>query len=832
MNRGSGKSILIIGGGVAGMSAARALAGQGAAVHLVEKNDHLGGKAFDWACMATDKCEYCGACLSAELVYQVNHSENITIYKECGIKDINKIDDGYHVSVKGSRETEIDVQAIILAMGFDPFNPEDLKFFEYNKKGVITSPELNGTLKNEGLPGMINHDSPSIAFIQCVGSRNREIGQDYCSQVCCKTVVRFSNKILHLMPDASITIFHMDLQTCGKMFRTQIAELGGRVKLIQGIPGKALPGEEDKIRLIQEDIATGSRKAYDFDQVVLTVGMKSGEGNSEIADMLDIKQDKWGFIHDPGTKDKNVYTIGTTREPMDIISSMEQGFSAACEILNSPGVNTSRKIAILGKEQDGRVIAKAMNEAGHNVHLFEKGNGRSVPEGVKLYSGSRITGISGTAGQFRITARSDDKLTHIDVEAIIVANGMERIPFVNEEIIPVNDNIISLSEFEEQFNGEFKNIVFWLDHSGPEWKSSSRKALTSAIELAKEGRSVSIIMEKMLVNGLDGQEIYDNARKQSIKFLRVASPADVKINNGSNGLSLEVNEATLGGVTLNVPCELLVIPEQVRADSENILIAELLALETDTEGFHQHPNPRHRRVGSTRKGIYYAGSCHDETDDNDLSSEIRVIKSFLNLIPPNTIENSACAEIDKGKCGRCLTCFRVCPHDAVILDGHKPPLIVEDACFGCGLCITSCPAEAISLKDHVKPEEESEFKGTVIFACTRSAFLAEMEYRNSNDIQSGYKIIPVDCACSLDSREVMDQLLGDAEKIMVMTCHTDNCRSTRGYSSARSKIARIYNDTGIPRSMLTIHPVAANEPVKFKNIIEETAAEYKESSNE
>ena len=235
---------------------------------------------------------------------------------------------------------------------------------------------------------------------------------------------------------------------------------------------------------------------------------------------------------------------------------------------------------------------------------------------------------------------------------------------------------------------------------------------------------------------------------------------------------------------------------------------------------------------STRRGIYYAGSCHDETDDNDLSSEIRTIKSFFELMPLGIIENSACAEIDKGKCGRCLTCLRVCPHDAIIVNDRKPPLVMEDACFGCGLCVTSCPASAISLNNQVKPEEVNEFKGTVVFACMRSAFLAEMEYRNSNDIQSEYRIIPVDCACSLDSKEVMDQLLGGAEKVMVMACHTDNCRSKHGYSSARSKIDRIYNDTGIAQSMLTVHAVAANEPVKFNNIIEDAAVEHKENINE
>jgi len=836
MNQNGRKSVLIIGGGVAGMSAAKVLGTQDINVHLVEKKDYLGGNAFDWACMATDKCEYCGACLSPELVDQVNQSTNVTIYNGCRINDLKKTDDGYHVSIKGSKEAEIDVHAVIISTGFDPFDPDDLEFFEYNKKVVITTQELNAILKKEALSETLhNNSSPSIAFIQCVGSRNREIGLDYCSQVCCKTAARFSNKILHLIPDASITIFHMDFQTCGKMFRTQVDSLGDRVRLIQGIPGKVLSGEGDQLKLIQEDITTGSRMAFDFDLVVLTIGMKSGNDNAEIADKLNLNQDRWGFINDPELKKNNVYSIGSIREPMDIITAMEQGFSVACELLcdlDIPGVNMSREIAVLGKRQDGRVVAKTMTEAGHNVHLLEDGNGGKVPEGIKLYADSRITGISGSAGQFHISTRSGNRTNHIDVEAIIVANGMDQIPLSDENIFPENNNIISLSVFKEQLIGEINNIVFWLDHAGPEWKSNSRKVLTSSIELAKAGKSVSIIMEKMLVNGLDGHKLYDKARNQAIKFLRVTSPADVKINNNGNGLNLEINEATLAGVTLNVPCEVLVVPEQVKPSSDNYLLARFIKQETDAEGFLQHPNPRHRRVGSTRRGIYYAGACHDETDDNDLSHEIKVIKSFITLIPHGTLNKAACAEIDRNKCGQCLTCFRVCPHGAIILKGHKPPMVVEDACFGCGLCVTICPAVAISRKNQNTPTEEVELSETVIFGCKRSAILAEKASQQSEGKQSGYKIIPIDCACSLDSREVMEQLLGGVKKIMVITCHSGNCQSMQGNSSTRAKITKIFNDTGISPSTLTVYSIAANEPVKIKKLIKEAVMEHKEKTNE
>ncbi len=60
----SNKSVMIIGGGVAGMAAAEILSKNGAKVHIVEKDSYLGGHAASWACMATETCQHCSACLT------------------------------------------------------------------------------------------------------------------------------------------------------------------------------------------------------------------------------------------------------------------------------------------------------------------------------------------------------------------------------------------------------------------------------------------------------------------------------------------------------------------------------------------------------------------------------------------------------------------------------------------------------------------------------------------------------------------------------------------------------------------------------------------------
>jgi len=827
MPRDNQKNVLIIGGGVAGMSAARVLAGHPVNVHLVERSDYLGGHASKWACMATDRCQYCGACLSHDLIRETEELKNITLYKGCVVDSIQNLESSYLAHIKGSIDKGLFVDAICLATGFTPFDPGCLTSFEYQAKGVITTAELSRIIKNETLrEALHNRPSPSIAFIQCVGSRNRELGLDYCSQVCCKTSVRFANRITSMIPDASVTIFHIDLQTCGKMFRTQVTGLGRGVNFVQGIPGKILPVENDRLRLFQEDKVTGARYASDFDMVVLAIGMQPDK-SLELAISMGLEPDRWGFISRERSYSKErIYTAGTVRGPMDIISAIEQGISAAHDCLKDMGVTSVHKgrvIAVLGGGDEGRTISKALNSSGHRVFLFEKEDTLPAPDGVTLYPQSRIRGISGGAGDYIIMAESGGSPVQIRVLAIVAATGADRQRLSDEKWMPESEQIITLDGLRLRPVSEVvknsKDIVFWLDHAAPESKINSRDVLLSAIELKEAGANVVIMMERMLVHDLEGQMLYDSSRHKGIRFLRARTRSDISLAEINGRINIKINEETLPGITIDVPCDLLVIPQMSKAAKDNREFSAILRQEMDMEGFLQSPNPRHRRVQGARKGIFYAGSCHDDISSNDLLHEIRTIDALINLMPHDESLCQAYAVIDAGKCGKCLTCIRICPHAAVMMNEHSPS-IYASGCGACGLCVTSCPASAISIKGSVTDvAETSGLSGTLVFACKRSLAIADNSPDKMNEPLMGCKIIPIDCACSLDPKSVIDHLAAGAKKIMVMSCHPDNCLSVHGSSSACKKAERIFKDTGFIRSMLSVHAIAANEPVRLKHLI-------------
>ncbi len=108
------KSVLIIGGGMAGMTAAVALANQGINVHLVEKKGNLGGHASSWACMATDTCQHCSGCLSSETAYKTTQFANLNTYLGYDILKIDKDQNIYTVHITGEVEQTIKADKIIV----------------------------------------------------------------------------------------------------------------------------------------------------------------------------------------------------------------------------------------------------------------------------------------------------------------------------------------------------------------------------------------------------------------------------------------------------------------------------------------------------------------------------------------------------------------------------------------------------------------------------------------------------------------------------------------------------------------------------------------------
>ncbi|HCY83499.1 MAG TPA: hypothetical protein DHV36_00015 [Desulfobacteraceae bacterium] len=804
--------ILILGGGVAGMSAALALSHRDILVHLVEKTDRLGGNAASWACMATEVCQNCGACLSQEMADLIKKTASITTHLNTEIKTLERSDQGMTAVLSGGQT--IFASKAIIATGFSPFDAARIPSYHSDaSERIVTTAELNTLIREDRLSDMLG-DSPKIAFLQCVGSRDRKAGRDYCSQVCCKVSMRHAKKLRHLMPDADISLFYMDLQIMGKEARSAARDLAGEISLIQGVPAEiAAQKNTGKLTMVTEDPATLARKSMDFDLVVLSVGMVPPEKSQETFETLGMSPNPWGFFNtdtaDPGP---DVVVAGCAKSPKDILGARQEGQIAAATVLKALNLtdDSNTGIAVLGDGPDAAAIAATVSAQGYPSYLF--GRGEDLAPGIEDLSAARMLSVDGTVGNFSIFHEINGRKTTLNCGAIISAPAPETLAHTKSV-----QGTVSLANYAKMPPADTPdNAVILLDYFGPETKAAARQALTAAKAARDAGKTVTIVMNKMLVHGPTGQQLYDRARKAGVCFLRYGDPEDVTITSGDKGFVITMQETTLPGHTLAVDAKALVVPDAIAASPMFSELSRLLHLGLDMEGFMQPANVRHRLVQSQRSGIFFAGPCHDDIDADDLNLEIQAILAALETGP---LENGGNVSINEKKCAKCLTCYRVCPHGAIILNEKSRPQIESAACFACQACVSNCPAYAIESSGMANAElaDQAEKGRTLVLACERSAALAAGTV--SDGLPDNTNLVSIPCACRISTDMILKALINGAQRVIISGCHDGNCRSGEGPAIAAESVARVAHLPGMEKGRVSWQPAAANEPVLFSRIV-------------
>jgi len=240
---------------------------------------------------------------------------------------------------------EVEVGNIILATGFDFYDVSKLGEYGYGRiANVITAIEYERLTSASGpTAGELKRPSdgkiPSnIAFIQCVGSRDFN-NMPYCSSVCCMHATKEAILAYEHHPGTKSTIFYMDLRAVGKRFQEYVtrAKEEYNVTYIRGRPGRIDLNTANGNPIIwYEDTVTGETQTFEAELVILSQALVPSKGIEELASILGISLDKYGFADTP---DKLSYPLDTTRpgifacgyahSPRDIPDSVVQGSAAA-----------------------------------------------------------------------------------------------------------------------------------------------------------------------------------------------------------------------------------------------------------------------------------------------------------------------------------------------------------------------------------------------------------------------------------------------------------------------------------------------------------------------
>jgi len=262
----------------------------------------------------------------------------------------------------------INIGAVILATGYDMYTPEENNPYGYGKyKNVITSLDFERVLSASGpYSGKIIRKSDGqvpekIAFLQCIGSRDRSLGIEYCSSVCCMYTAKEAVIAKEHMDIVNPTIFTMDIRACGKDFDKYIERaqneygvryIRSRVSTIQEIP-------ETHDLKISYETEEGKVVEEIFNMVVLAVGAKPHSKTKRLAEILDIELNEYGFcktkpFSSVKTSREGIYVCGMFSEPKDIPETVVEASAAAGEVqeILSEARNTLITEKILPPEKD------------------------------------------------------------------------------------------------------------------------------------------------------------------------------------------------------------------------------------------------------------------------------------------------------------------------------------------------------------------------------------------------------------------------------------------------------------------------------------------------
>ncbi len=337
---------LVVGGGVAGLRAAIGLADIGLGVFLVEREAELGGWVgrFD-EMYPTGKN---GRALIASLIDEIGRRPSITVF--AGAEMVSKAGSfgNYQVGIRvgaASPETlTIEVGSIIVATGFDAYQPE-VGEFGYGIDGVVTLPEFKELI--EASAGPLSYHGRavrSVAYVYCVGSRqgDAEPGANaYCSRYCCAATVAASVQLASR--DALVHQYHLyrDMRTYGKfeLMYTESRKLGSvYLKFADDAPPAVAQDNAGHLTVTMRDLLTGGEElAIPADLVVLVTGMIPCK-NDELINVLKLPLGRDGFFNEIHPKLRpvetvvdGVYIAGACQGPKNSSESVASGLAAVTQ---------------------------------------------------------------------------------------------------------------------------------------------------------------------------------------------------------------------------------------------------------------------------------------------------------------------------------------------------------------------------------------------------------------------------------------------------------------------------------------------------------------------
>jgi len=341
---------LVVGGGIAGMISALAMADQGFTVFLVEKEHELGGHLKDvYLGVSGEKPQE----LLNDTIELVNDHPRITVFRDTEIVEISGYLGNFTTQVRtsGSEEAqELQHGVVVVATGARPYQPTEYRYGE--SKDIFTQTDFEKDLF-ENRPYM--KELKEVVMVQCVGSRNDE--HPYCSRVCCSQALKNALELKEQNPEVSVYVLYRDIRTYG--FREDLLYRRARKAGIIFIrfddddePGVEI--RDGKITVTTTEKILGREMRFHPDRLVLSTGIVPGD-NEKLSQQLKLPLNQDNFYSEAHVKLRPVdfsadgmYLCGLAHSPRFIEEAIIQAKATAARaatILSKEYLETRGNIA-------------------------------------------------------------------------------------------------------------------------------------------------------------------------------------------------------------------------------------------------------------------------------------------------------------------------------------------------------------------------------------------------------------------------------------------------------------------------------------------------------
>jgi len=331
------QEIIVIGGGVAGLTTCSALSDLGYKVTLLEKEDTLGGHVKNWDRLFPNfrPAEEVTSFIQKEI------SGTHRVITKASIEEISTQDGAFKVSLTNMESLR--GEAVVIATGYELFNASKKEEYGYGiYDNVITSAELEQLFKeHKKILTAAGKEPGRIGIVHCVGSRDEKVGNLYCSKVCCVTGVKQAIELKQAIPGAEIYGFYMDLRMYDRSFEELYFEAQQKygINFIRGRISECAENDDHSILVKTEDTLTGRPLKMTVDLLVLLIGFTPSNETKRLAGMVGLKTGTDGFLlsldehlHDNSTPVAGIFIAGTVKGPATIANSIADARATALQV--------------------------------------------------------------------------------------------------------------------------------------------------------------------------------------------------------------------------------------------------------------------------------------------------------------------------------------------------------------------------------------------------------------------------------------------------------------------------------------------------------------------